>query len=59
MHFKVYVRNFHAFTQAVNSLTDVSCHYQQGCRQGGGGGGAGGAEAPPDLNSCYFTAKER
>ena len=27
----------------------------QGCRQGGGG--AGGAEAPPDFNSCYFTAK--
>ena len=26
---------------------------------GGGGGGAGGAEAPPDFNSCYFTAKER
>ena len=27
----------------------------QGCRQGGG---AGGAEAPPDFNTCYFTAKE-
>ena len=27
--------------------------------QGVGKGGARGAEAPPDLNSCYFTAKER
>ena len=26
---------------------------EQGCRQGGG------AEAPPDFNSGYFTAKER
>ena len=28
MHFKVAVRNFHAFIQAVNSLIDVSAHYQ-------------------------------
>ena len=28
MNFKVAVRNFHAFIQAGNSLTDVSGHYQ-------------------------------
>ena len=28
MHFKVAGRNFHAFMQAGNSLTDISGHYQ-------------------------------
>ena len=27
--------------------------------KGVGKGEAGGAKAPPDFNSCYFTAKER
>ena len=44
------------FKAQYNQLGYLSPYFY--LRKGVGKGGAGGAEAPPDFNSCYFTAKE-
>ena len=45
-------------TSSASALDDKTATVNKGVDKGGGGG-AGEAEAPPDFNSCYFTANER